>query len=151
MTLERCVVFLSPATIRQYDALATRSGQSRSFLMRAILDRGIPEAERYAAGLRPPAAGDVPDVATAPVHRPGRSSRQVRARQLAQLETVVRRFHEESPDLDTDAVRRLVVANAQAYTTEPVPEDLLEQALVRVFSQRSLDAPEPVPDNAPPE
>ena len=72
-------------------------------------------------------------------------------RQLATLENLVQRTLHEASHLDVDAVRRLVMLNAEAFLGVPPNAELLEQALARIFSQRSEDAPEPVGGNRPPE
>ena len=161
MGLVRCIIFISTPTIQQYEALAHRVGQSRSALMRHVLDQGIPDAERFVRSFgpapQPPAPqlvdaqADLPEAAAPLQRRRGRPSGSDRVRQLATLEQLVKSNLQESPELDIEAVRRLVMANAEAFLGLPPSPELLETALGRVFSQRADDVPRPVGGNRPPE
>ena len=71
--------------------------------------------------------------------------------QIAEIEHVVRRLSEVAPHLDIDTMQRLMRVISRAFSPEPVPPEILARAVVRVLSQRSEDAPEPVGDNQPPE
>ena len=155
MGLVRCVVFVSLPTIHQYEAMGHKVGQSRSSLMRFALESGLADVERFVRRFRStgePQVAAVPSDPDAPLQRRrGRPSGADRVRQLATLENLVQRTLHEASHLDVDAVRRLVMLNAEAFLGAPPNADLLEQALARIFSQRSEDAPEPVGGNRPPE
>ena len=155
VSMVRCVVFVSSATVQQYEALSHRVGESRFGWMRYALERGLGDVERFVRSYRPAAPLSVPDpglsVDAIVRRRRGRPTKAERVRELATLEHLVQRNLQEAPHLDIDAVRRLVLVNAEAFLGAPPQQDLLEQALDRIFSQRAEEAPEPVGGNRPPE
>lgn len=166
MARGRCVVFLDLSTMQQYEALARRVGESRSYLMRQMLERGLVDAEQYVRGLQPsgasqrppagaaaataPASGGDDPLPAPPARRRGRPSRADRLKDLAALQALVQRCLDLAPDAEVADVRRLVQETAGTLgAAHNAP--LLEEALATVFSQRAEDAPQPVGGNRPPE
>ena len=151
MARGRCVVFLQVLTIEQYEDLASRVGESRSFLMRYILERGLDDAKSYVSHLLATgvALPERPSPAP-PSRRRGRPTRAARLKNLADLQALVQRHRDAAPDIDRAGIRRFVEETARVVGGRPSPT-LLEQALDTIFAQRADDPPEPVGGYRPPE
>ena len=98
------------------DSLADTVAGSRSALMRWALEHALPSVRDHvlsvaAAGVAPP--GSVAGPRPVPVARPrrrGRPPSSDNARRLVHLQAQARAILEEAPEMDEEALRRLLVA-----------------------------------------
>ena len=148
MPLTRLVIFLPPAVVAQYDAVADSIAQSRSGLIRWAVEFALPHVRDYALSVAAATSPPQTDVAAADAprrRRRGRPPSTENARRLVQLQTMARGLLEETPGMDEEALRRLLVGVAGATLGIPDASPLYEQAVRVVFDNPETRPPAPVP------
>ena len=156
MALTRLVIFVPDTLVLEYDSLADSVAGSRSGLMRWALEHALPSVRDHvlsvaASGLAP--HGVVAGPSAVPVARPrrrGRPPSSENARRLVHLQAQARAILEEAPDMDEEALRRLLVAGHAAALGISAASSLFDQAIRVVIDNPDNRAPEPVGEARPP-
>ena len=156
MALNRLVIFLPDAVVAEYDSLADTVAGSRSALMRWALEHALPSVRDHvlsvaAAGVAP--RGSVAGPRAVPVARPrrrGRPPSSDNARRLVHLQAQARLILEEAPEMDEEALRRLLVAGHAAALGISAESSLFDQAIRVVIDNPDNRPPEPVGEDRPP-
>ncbi len=149
----RVVVFVPPAVVSQYDAIADSAAMARSALMRWALENALPQVRDYALTVAAgpvslPQPGGVPPV-PAPRRR-GRPPGTENAKRLLHLQQHARGVLDHAPDTDEHTLRGVLVAFGTATLGLPETSPLIDQALRVVLDSPDTRPPTPVAGNRPP-
>ena len=153
MTLRRTVVFLSDGILGQYDAIADSAATSRSSLIRWALEHALPHVREHAFVAASAVAGAPPVGVVPPAPRPrrrGRPPASENARRLVYLQEQARVVLEEAPEMEEDALRRVLLSIAGATLGLADDSPLYEQATRVVLDNPDNRPPRPVEGQRPP-
>ena len=153
MPLRRTVVFLPDAILGQYDAIADSAATSRSALIRWALEYAVPHVREHAFVATAAVAGSPPPGVASPAprrRRRGRPPASENARRLVYLQEQARVVLAEAPEMEEDALRRVLVSVAGATLGLPDDSPLYEQAIRVVLDNPDNRPPRPVEGQRPP-
>ena len=151
--------YLQPSLARHYEALAVRAGVSRSLLVRYALEKALPAVEKYVASGKAAAARAAEgeelrrrrSEAAHPAPLPRSDLLEDPKRLRGAVQEMVYRQLLATPNLEPEAVRRLVASNVASMLGGPADPEIFDEAVDLVLRSRPNDPPRPVGGNRPPE